>query len=118
MNYEELTLAGIDCKELLDRFMNNGKLVKMILGKFLSDGTRGKLEQAVAQADAEAAEFACHSLKGVCGNLAMKELFALLQEQLRLFRTGEQEAAFQMTAQILEKYDQAQVHIVRWLSQQ
>ncbi len=118
MNYEELTLAGIDVKELLDRFMNNTALVKLVITKFLADNTLSQLKDAVAQGDMKAAEFACHSLKGVCGNLSLKQLFAMLQSQLALFRSGQAAEACAMTQDICQEYAGAVQHLQLWLSQQ
>ncbi len=115
MNNQELILAGIEVRELMDRLMNNDKLVKMIIGKFLQDSTYSQLCTAVANGDMQAAEFACHSLKGVCGNLSLKNLFAQLQEQLRLFRAGEPEKAVAMMADITENYEKAIIHLNIWL---
>ncbi len=118
MDNKELELAGVDVSELLDRFMNNARLVKMVIGKFLEDPTHTKLQAAVESGDLEAAEFACHSLKGVCGNLSLKTLFALTQEQLRLFRTGDGAGAMAMMPQISEQYRSATEHLRLWLAQQ
>ncbi len=118
MNDRELELAGIQVNELMDRFMNNTRLIKMVIGKFLEDQTYNKLRTAVECGDLQSAEFACHSLKGVCGNLSLKVLFALTQEQLRLFRTGEGAAAMAMMSQITEHYEAATMHLQQWLAQQ
>ncbi len=118
MNTQELTLAGVDVQDMLDRFMNNTVLVKMIVGKFMKEQTYAQLKAAIAQGDMKAAEFHCHSLKGVCGNLSLKKLFHLFQEQLRLFRAGEPEKAAAMMEEIGPEYDNALVHLQLWLDQQ
>ncbi len=118
MNYQELELAGIDVNELLDRFMNNTVLVKLVIGKFLEDQNYNKLKEAIEAGALQTAEFACHSLKGICGNLSLKALFALMQEQLRLFRCGEGDAAVAMMDRITQKYDVAVQHLRFWMSQQ
>ncbi len=117
MDNKELILAGVDIPELEDRLMHNNALIKMIVGKFAQDKTYGQLQAAIAQRDLQAAEFACHSLKGMCGNMALKKLFALFQEQLRLFRAGEGDAAIGMMAQISQEYENALTHIRLWLAQ-
>ncbi len=118
MNNQELELAGIDVKEMLDRLMNNTKLVKVVIAKFLEDQTYQKLVDAVENGDMKTAEFACHSLKGVCGNLSLKALFSLTQEQLRLFREGDTDAAVAMMDEITLKYETAVLHLRQWLTQQ
>lgn len=117
MDYRELELAGIQVMELRDRMMNNDALIKMIVGKFLTDKTYSQLKDAVAQGDMAAAEFACHSLKGVCGNMALKDLFEKSQEQLRLFRAGDHTAAVCMMDGIASAYDNAALHLQLWLAQ-
>ncbi len=118
MNYEELALAGVDVKELLDRFMNNTVLVRRIIEKFLSDTTYLQLKEAARAGDMKAAEFACHSLKGICGNLSLKKLFTMLQEQLRLFRAGDHTVAAGMTGVICDEYERAVEHLRLWITQQ
>ncbi len=118
MDYRELEAAGVRVPELLDRMMNNAALIKMIVGKFLADKTHAQLKEAVAQGDRKAAEFACHSLKGICGNMALTALFAQTQEQLRLFRAGEYDAAEAMMEDISAGYENAALHMQRWLEQQ
>lgn len=118
MDYQELELAGIEVTQLLGRLMNNTKLIKVFVAKFLEDQTYQKLCSAVESGDWEAAIFACHSLKGVCGNLSLKELFSLTDEQLRLLRAEENGAAAAMMEQITQKYHTATLHIQSWLVQQ
>ncbi len=118
MDYQELELAGIDVAEMLERFMNNTGLTRMIVGKFLSDKTYMQLKEAVERGDMKDAEFACHSLKGVSGNLSLKKLFELTQEQLRLFRAGETTAAAAMMDKVTAEYEAAVHHLRLWLDQQ
>ncbi len=114
MMNRQLELAGIDVNDMMARFMNNEKLAKMIVSKFIQDQTYVQLCQAISQGDMKAAEFACHTLKGVAGNLSLKNLFAMLQEQLRLFRAGEPERAVAMMDQISREYEQAVEHLKVW----
>ncbi len=118
MDNKELILAGVDVQELTDRFLGNTKLMHMIVGKFLQDTTYTKLCTAIAQGDMEQAEFACHSLKGVCGNLSLKKLFESLQEQLKLFRAGEAQKAVAMMPAISRDYEGAVEHLRLWVAQQ
>lgn len=118
MDDRELVLAGVDVPDLLARFMNNTKLMKMIVGKFLEDQTYQKLCDAIAQGDMQAAEFACHSLKGVCGNLSLTKLFQQLQEQLRLFRAGDHHQAVAMMDSIVPEFENTIAHLKIWLAQQ
>ncbi len=118
MNDKELILAGMDVKSYLDRVMNNTALAKMLIGKFLQDQNMNQLRAAVAAQDWKAAEFACHALKGVTGNLSLTRLFALTHEQLCLFRAGAKEEAAAMLAEIDEAYETAVSHLNLWLAEQ
>ena len=117
MKEQELILAGVDVKDMMARFMNNERLAKMIVGRFVQDTTYNQLCNAIAAGDMKAAEFACHTLKGICGNLSLKELFELFQEQLRLFRSGEAPRAVAMMAQLGPEYDRALTHLKQWLAE-
>ena len=75
---ERLTAAGIDVDDALGRFMGNEALLERFLTKFLADGNYAALSAAVAAGDSAGALTASHTLKGVCGNLSMSELFRLL----------------------------------------
>ncbi len=114
----ELILAGMNVPELLDRLMGNEKLVGLFVKKFLEDANYPKLIAAVQQEDWPAAEMASHTLKGMCGNLSLKELFGLFDCQVRHFRAGEEKKAVEMMAQITAAYDNAVTHLNLWLAEQ
>ncbi len=86
MNYELLENAGIDTETALGRFMGNKALFERFLKKFLEDKNFEKLKNAVCEDDRNAALESSHTLKGVCGNLALNELYALFSEQVTLMR--------------------------------
>ncbi len=117
MDNTELIYAGIDTEEILDRFMHNTILMRRIIGKFMEDQTFLLLKDAILRNDMAAAEFACHSLKGMCGNLSQKTLFDFFQKQLSLFRTGRYEQAVEMMTQITREYENTMLHLKRWLEQ-
>lgn len=74
---ERLIDAGIDVDGALERFMGNDALLDRFLGKFLGDTNYALLSEAIETADPDKALTASHTLKGVCGNLSMPELFRL-----------------------------------------
>ena len=86
---ERLTAAGIDVDDALGRFMGNEALLERFLTKFLADGNYAALSAAVAAGDAAGALTASHTLKGVCGNLSMSELFRLLTCQVEALRADD-----------------------------
>ena len=83
---ERFLQAGIDVDDAMKRLMNNEALFLRLLGKFAENDAMEKLRGAIASGDSEAALLHSHTLKGVCGNLSMTELYALFSEQVALYR--------------------------------
>ena len=102
---EEWEKTGIDIESALDRFMGNESLLNRFLKKFLDDPNYGKLQKAIEEGDAEAAVAASHTLKGLCGNLSMKDLFDLFTRQVALFRSGKFEEAAALMTEIAPAYE-------------
>lgn len=100
-----LEAAGIDVQSALERFMNNETLLERFLKKFLDDPNYGKLKAAQTAGDLEAAVAAAHSLKGVCGNLSMTELFGLLTRQVGLLRAEDWAGAMELMPAIDGAYE-------------
>lgn len=93
--------AGIDVAEAAARFMNNEGLMMRFLLKFPQDPNFEALRQALAAGDAQGAFTAAHTLKGVAGNLSLKEVYAqaaILSDALR----GGDLAAAEMQMPLLE----------------
>lgn len=83
---EQLTAAGINVEDALDRFMNNEGLMLKFLLRFSEDQSMSQLRLAMECQDADGAFEAAHTLKGVAGNLSMTGLFhqaSILVEHLR-----------------------------------
>ncbi len=119
MNHEnELRLAGMDLPDLLRRLMGNEKLVGLFVKKFLEDGNYLQLQTAVARGDWAAAEHASHTLKGMCGNLSLKELFGLFDRQVRHLRAGETQQAAGMMTEITAAFEASAGHLKAWLAAQ
>ncbi len=116
-NTERLVNAGVDVDALLGRLMGNASLVRVFIKKFAEDQTIIKLEQAFAKRDAKAAEMASHTLKGMCGNLSLTELFALFTEQVNLLRTGMYDSAEAMMDTISKKYQDTLLEMKVWLEE-
>ncbi len=107
MNCEKLIQAGIDMDDFLKRLMGNEMLVKRFIQKFVQDENFTKLVAAFDQEDVKAAEMASHTLKGMCGNLSIKELYMLFTEQVRRIRSGEYAEAKAMMPEITACYQRA-----------
>lgn len=106
---ERLVAAGIDVDGALERFMGNDALLERFLGKFLTDQNYAALSAAVAAEHPEEALTAAHTLKGVCGNLSMQELFHLLTRQVEALRADDWAGA----AGLMPEMDRAYAAVVR-----
>lgn len=100
-----LEAVGIDVEGALERFMGNELLLERFLKKFLEDTNYAKLKEALDTGDREGAITASHTLKGVCGNLSMTELFACLTQQVQLLRDGDEAGAAALMPAISRSYD-------------
>ena len=87
--YEKI---GANYDDACARLMGDEMLARFAL-KFLDDESMDKLEAAMAAGDAESAFMAAHTLKGVAGNLSMKDLFARVSEVVECLRGGDIGAA-------------------------
>lgn len=67
--------AGINYKELIDRF-GNSDIAKRFIKKFPSDESFCSLKNALSDGDVKAAFIAAHTLKGLCLNLCFTDLAA------------------------------------------
>lgn len=104
---EILTNGGIDVDGMLQRCMGSEALVVRLLKKFPADATYARLVEAFAKNDADGALEASHTLKGVCGNLSISELFALLDKQVATLRHNDMAGAAAMMPDVALKYDAA-----------
>ena len=100
---EKLENGGIDVNDAMGRFMNSDAMFIKFLKKFPLNTDPEELKKAIEAGDHEAALAHSHSLKGVCGNLSMKELFDLFNEQVSLYRAGKPEEADAMMPEIEAK---------------
>ena len=100
-----LNAAGMDVAGVLDRFMGNETLLEKMLQKFAEDTNFQKLKEAAACQDEEAGLHCAHTLKGLCGNLAMSELYELFTRQVQCFRNGDPAGAFAMISEIEPVYE-------------
>lgn len=97
---ELLIRSGVQVDEALERFMGNEALLERFLRKFPDDPNLAALEAAVASGDRQGAFTAAHTLKGVCGNLSLKDLAQLYSQQVELLRAGDWDQGAAMTPRI------------------
>ncbi len=104
---EKLTKAGIDVDSLLKRLMGNDSLIKVFIKKFVDDNTFCELKAAFDEKDMKKAEVKSHTLKGMCGNLSLDELYNFFTEQTNLIRCGDYEKAEGMMPEISKNFAQS-----------
>ncbi len=116
INCELLTKAGVDVDQLLKRLMGNESLVQIFIKKFTEDQTFEKLQAAFDEKDMKAAEMASHTLKGMCGNLSLTELFGMFTTQVNLLRSGDFAKAEAMMPELTVCFRQAVAHMNGYLA--
>lgn len=112
---ERLEKSGINVSVAVQRFMGQEMLFERFLIKFLNDPSYEKLKSAIDTGNKEAALIASHTLKGVCGNLSMSELFDLLSRQVEAFRADKWDEGVELMTKISEEYRKV-VEVIRDLA--
>lgn len=79
---------GINVDEALERFSNIEDLFDSFLVKFLNYSEYNDLKEALENEQFEEAFKACHTMKGVVGNLSIIPLYKIVFEETELLRNG------------------------------
>lgn len=96
--------AGIDIDDLMNRLVGNYSMIERFLKRFPTDESFHKLQKFLDEGDCEEAFRACHTLKGLCANLSMKELWKTVGEQVEFLRAGELVKAKNVMPKVSEMY--------------
>ena len=86
---ELLTNGGIDLAATISRFAGNEGLFLKFLRRFPTDATYEALCKAMSAQDLSAASDACHTLKGVAGNLGLAPLYEACITMMTACRAGD-----------------------------
>lgn len=105
---ERLRNWGCNVDEALERFVNDEELYCTCFNMFLADETFDKLKQSVKDGDCKASFEACHTLKGVGGNLSAGPLYTAICELTERLRAGNMENAEKYVETIFACKDKAQ----------
>ncbi len=100
MNLQLLQEVGIDTDDAIQRFMGRTELFEKFLKKFLTDTNMAELQKAIAEHQEEQMSFYAHTLKGICGNLAITPLYNLFTRQMDFFRQNKYEEAIALMPEI------------------
>lgn len=102
---ERLVNIGVDVDVALERFMGNGELLVRFLKKFTQDGSYELFKTTMAEKNYDDAFKAAHTLKGLCGNLSLTNLYDLTSKEVEYLRHEHFEEAEQMLPMIVQEYD-------------
>lgn len=97
---DELSAMGCDIDEAMERFLNNEAFYRKCLGKFLVDDVFAMLEQALKEQNVEESFNHAHNLKGVCSNLGITPMYAVVFDIVEELREG------RIPVDVMEKYQQ------------
>ena len=86
---ELLANSGIDVEATIARFAGNEGLFLKYLRRFPADATFEALRKAMLAQELSAASDACHTLKGVAGNLGLAPLFNACITMMVACRAGD-----------------------------
>lgn len=109
-NQELLESAGIEVNDAVRRFSGNMVLYEKFLTKFLKDDSFERLKTSLVGNNAEEVFKAAHTLKGVAGNLGMKQLYEKSEEMVVAYRNNHTEKfseLFQSVEKIYQKVCEA-----------
>lgn len=99
--YEEM---GGDYKEIMSRLMSEER-VKKFLAMFLQDPSYAELQEKMKEKNYEEAFRASHTLKGVCQNLSLTELFQASFEITEALREKNGQAAEKLMGKVTDSYE-------------
>ncbi len=99
---------GCNVEEALERFVNDKELYCTCFNMFLADTTFEQLKESVKAGDCKAAFEACHTLKGVGGNLSAGPLYQAICELTERLRAQNMENAEEYVEKILKLSDEVQ----------
>ena len=105
-DHDALKAGGIDFEQALERFGGNEALYRRLSAKFVDDPHFAELEAALEHGDADAAQRAAHSLKGVAGNLSFGILYDVSCRMNDNLRNGDVAAAQKLMPELRSAYEQ------------
>ena len=87
--YDLQDIINIDIKGSLERFSNYEPMYLKYLKKFVCEPTFDEFLKAIDSGNAEAIENTAHTLKGICGNLGLSDLFDIYNKIVQEVRKGD-----------------------------
>ena len=96
--------GGVDVAGALERMGGSEDLYQTILGMFLNDDNYEKLVDAMNKGDEESALGFAHTIKGMCGNLGLMNLFHYSDDMVETFRKNRDCDVKLLMTQITEEH--------------
>ena len=94
---------GADYGDVEKRFGGDA-MVERFAGKFCDDDSMEKLADGMEARDAKAAFVAAHTLKGICANLSLTNLYGPVCDLVEVLRPGTLEGSEEPYAQVKDEY--------------
>ena len=94
---------GADFEDVLGR-LGSESLIQRFALKFIDDGSYNELTEAIAEKNAEKAFRAAHTLKGICLNLGLKNLYTVSSDLTEKLRGRELDGDEALYEKVSEQY--------------
>lgn len=101
---QRLIDAGINFDSGLNRFSGREEIYVKFLKRIEGDGNFGILRQKIDEGDAEGAFTAAHTIKGVCANLSIDGINAIVNPMVEILRSGSLENVEPMMQELERVY--------------
>lgn len=102
---EKLLEAGVNVDVVLNRFCGNEKMMMHFILDFPQDPSFESYKSAMEEKRYEEAFEALHTLKGVCGNLAMDQLFDVAGRAVEFLRNNQNDQAEELFPEVVKEYE-------------
>jgi|GEM_PF-1840313 len=109
------TYAGINLKELYSRVNQDKSLARKLLKDFLNNYSDFQKEVAIIKINSKAFESAMHTLKGISGNLALKDIYNYAND---IYTSDDLEHKSKMLQPLLKAMEQTKASINEYLAQE
>lgn len=110
----KLAEYGIDLPDAMERMDNDAALYERLAFKYLNNTNYVDFVAAMEAKAYDDAYTAAHTLKGVSGNLSLKDLYKVSAAISDALYQGEYEAAEQMMPDLKEAHEKAVEGLVAW----
>lgn len=102
---EKLLQAGVNIESAMERFIGNEELLVRFLKKFPDDPNYGQLKDAMSSKNYQDAFTAAHTMKGLCGNLSLNDLFEIVSRETECLRHGQHDEAEEIFPELTAEYE-------------